>query len=185
MRRTLITVASSALLFAGCASTPEEPGTDAAQQPSATGEATPSQSQPFERKSMAGTGMNAGKGDPAGMKGAPGVPSQRSVYYDYDKFELKDEDRRIVEAHAKYLRENPGAKIMVQGNADERGSREYNIGLGQRRSENVRKALLLLGAKENQVESVSLGEEKPACTDHAENCWWKNRRGDIRYSGEY
>ena len=186
MRRTIITVASSALLFAGCASTPEEPRTGAeAQQPSATGEASRTQPQPFERKAMAGTDLNAGKSDPAGMKGAHGVPSQRSIYYDYDKFELKDEYRRIVESHAKYLRENPGAKLIVQGNADERGSREYNVGLGQRRSENVKKALLLLGAKENQVESVSLGEEKPACTDHAENCWWKNRRGDIRYSGEY
>jgi peptidoglycan-associated lipoprotein len=183
MRRTIITVASSALLFAGCASTPEEPRTGAeADQPGATSEGARAQPQPFGRKAMAGTDQ---KSDPAGMKGANGVPSQRSIYYDYDKFEIKDEYRRIVEAHAKYLRENPGARMMIQGNADERGSREYNVGLGQRRSENVKKALLLLGAKDNQVESVSLGEEKPACTDHAENCWWKNRRGDIRYSGEY
>lgn len=184
MRRTIITVASSALLFAGCASTTEEPGA-AAGLPGATSDAPRAQSQPSERRGMAGSGMNAGKNDPAGMKGANGVPSQRSIYYDYDKFEMKDEDRRIVEAHADYLRENPGAKMMIQGNADERGSREYNVALGQRRSENVRKTLLLLGAKENQVESVSFGEEKPACTDHAENCWWQNRRGDIRYSGEY
>ncbi len=186
MRRTIITVASSALLFAGCASTPEEPRTGAeGRQPSAAGEAPQAQSRPFERKAVAGTDMNARKSDPAGMKNALGVPSQRSIYYDYDQFELKDEYRRIVEAHAKYLRENPGAKVMIQGNADERGSREYNVGLGQRRSENVKKALVLLGVRENQVESVSLGEEKPACTDHAENCWWKNRRGDIHYPGEY
>jgi peptidoglycan-associated lipoprotein len=180
MRRTIITVASSALLFAGCASTSEEPRIGAgAEQPSATSEGPQTQ---FDRKTMAGTDLNARKSDPAGMKG---VPSQRVIYYDYDQFEIKDEYRRIVQAHAKYLRENPRAKMTIQGNADERGSREYNIGLGQRRSENVEKALLLLGAKDNQVESVSLGEEKPACTDHAENCWWKNRRGDIQYSGEY
>jgi len=186
MRRTLITVASSALLFGGCASTSEEPRAGAeAGQPGAAGEAPRTQSQPFERKAMAGADRNAGKSDPAGLKAANGVPSLRTIYYDYDRFEIKDEYRRLVEAHATYLRENPSARMMIQGNADERGSREYNVGLGQRRSEGLKRALLLLGAKESQVESVSLGEEKPACTDHAENCWWKNRRGDIRYSGEY
>ena len=178
MRRTIITVASSALLFAGCASTSEEPRTGAGpEQPSATSEGPRT---PFERKTMAGA--DARKSDPAHMKG---VPSQRVIYYDYDQFEIKDEYHGTVEAHAKYLREKPDAKMVIQGNADERGSREYNLALGQRRSENVKKRLLLLGVKGNQVESVSLGEEKPACTDHAENCWWKNRRGDIQYSGEY
>jgi peptidoglycan-associated lipoprotein len=121
---------------------------------------------------MAGTGMK-------------GVPSQLSIYYDYDEYGIKDEYRGTVEAHAKYLRENRSAKMVIQGNADERGSREYNLALGQRRSENAKKALLLHGVKDDQVESVSLGEEKPACTDHAENCWSKNRRGDLRYSGQY
>jgi peptidoglycan-associated lipoprotein len=180
MRRTIITAASSALLFAGCASTPEEPRTGSqAEQPSATSDAPRTQ---FERKAMAGNDLNAGQSGPAGMKGAP---SQLSIYYDYDQFEIKHEYRGTVEAHAKYLRENRGAKMLIQGNADERGSREYNLALGQRRSESAKRALLLLGAKENQVESVSLGEEKPACTDHAENCWSQNRRGDIRYSGQY
>jgi peptidoglycan-associated lipoprotein len=186
MRRTLITVASSALLFGGCASTSEEPRTGAeAGQPGAASEAPRTRSQPFERKAMAGADLNAGKSDPAGFKAANGVPSLRTIYYDYDRYEIKDEYRRIVEAHAKYLRDNPSARMTIQGNADERGSREYNVGLGQRRSEGLKRALLLLGAKESQVESVSLGEEKPACTDHAENCWWKNRRGDIRDPGEY
>jgi peptidoglycan-associated lipoprotein len=108
--------------------------------------------------------------------------SKRSIYYDYGKFEIKDEYRSIIEVHAKYLRENPGSKMLIEGNADERGSREYNVGLGQRRSDSLKKTLLLLGAQESQIESVSLGEEKPLCTHHAEDCWWKNRRGDIRYT---
>jgi peptidoglycan-associated lipoprotein len=91
----------------------------------------------------------------------------------------------LVEAHAKYLRENPSAKMLVQGNADERGSREYNVSLGQRRSDTVKRALILLGARDGQIESVSLGEEKPMCTEHAEGCWAKNRRDDMLYSGEY
>lgn len=109
---------------------------------------------------------------------------KRSIYYDYGKFDIKDEYRGIVEMHAKYLRENPGLKMVIEGNADERGSREYNVGLGQRRSDSVKKMLLLLGAKEEQIESVSLGEEKPICGDHAEDCWWKNRRGDLRYGAK-
>ena len=75
--------------------------------------------------------------------------------------------------------------MLIQGNADERGSRGYNVGLGQRRSDSVKRALAILGAKDNQIESVSLGEEKPVCTEHAEGCWAKNRRGDMLYSGEY
>jgi peptidoglycan-associated lipoprotein len=168
-----LTVAGSALLFAACATTPEDPQTAAEARPS--GATTGPQAQPFERQPTAGADLTTGKS----------IPSQRSIYYDYDKFEIKHDYRGVVEAHAKYLRENPSAKILIQGNADERGSREYNIGLGQRRSDSVKKTLLLLGTKESQIESVSLGEEKPACTDHAENCWWKNRRGDIRYTGEY
>jgi peptidoglycan-associated lipoprotein len=76
-------------------------------------------------------------------------------------------------------------KMLIQGNADERGSREYNLALGQKRAEAVRKALALLGAREDQLEAVSLGEEKPACTESDEDCWGKNRRGDMLYSGEF
>jgi len=75
--------------------------------------------------------------------------------------------------------------MLIQGNADERGSREYNVGLGQRRSDSVKKMLTILGAREDQIESVSLGEEKPACAEHSEECWAKNRRGDMLYNGEY
>lgn len=181
MRRTLITVASSALLFAGCASTPDEQPTATQAAPasaaSAASEAPRAQARPADRRAAAPAA-------PAVTKGVDGMPHQRTIYYDYDQFDIRADYRKIVEAHAQYLRDNPGAKMTIEGNADERGSREYNVGLGQRRSGNVEKTLQLLGAKESQVESVSLGEEKPACTDHAENCWWKNRRGDIRYVGK-
>ena len=75
--------------------------------------------------------------------------------------------------------------MLVQGNTDERGSREYNIALGQKRADAVKKALTLLGVREDQVESVSLGEEKPSCVDQSEACWAKNRRSDILYNGEF
>ena len=114
-----------------------------------------------------------------------GVLAQRSIFYDLDQYDIKDEYKPLVEAHGKYLREHPNRKMLIQGNTDERGSREYNVGLGQRRSDGVKKMLILLGAKEMQVESVSLGEEKPRSEGHDEDAWAQNRRSDILYQGEY
>jgi len=185
MRLTIIAMASSALLFAGCASTSGDPGAGAeAGQPGAASEGPRAATQGHGSKAVPGSDMKGGRSAVAVTKDAKGVPMQRVIYYGYDEYDVESKYRGIVEAHAKYLRENPGARMTIEGNADERGSREYNVGLGQRRSDNVKKALLLLGVKESQLESVSLGEEKPACTEQGENCWWKNRRGDIRYAGE-
>jgi peptidoglycan-associated lipoprotein len=113
------------------------------------------------------------------------ILSRRSIYYDYDKFDVKDQYRELVEAHARFLRDNPKFKMLIQGNTDERGSREYNVSLGQRRSDGVKRMLMLLGAREDQVESVSLGEEKPKSEGHDESAWSQNRRSDILYQGEY
>jgi peptidoglycan-associated lipoprotein len=135
---------------------------------------------PVAKVDVTGTGI-AGQ-DPALKTGAL---AQRSIFYDLDQYEIKDQYKPLVEAHAKYLRDHPGRKMLIQGNTDERGSREYNIGLGQRRSENVKKMLILLGVKEEQVESVSLGEEKPRAEGHDEQAWSQNRRSDILYQGEY
>jgi peptidoglycan-associated lipoprotein len=111
--------------------------------------------------------------------------SKRSIYYDFDKFDVKESYRPLVEAHGQYLRENPTAKMLIQGNTDERGSREYNVALGQRRSDGVKKMLLLLGAKEAQVEAVSLGEEKPKQEGSSEQAWSQNRRSDMLYAPEF
>jgi peptidoglycan-associated lipoprotein len=113
------------------------------------------------------------------------ILSKRSIYYDYDSYDVKDQYKELVEAHGKFLRENPGRKMLIQGNTDERGGREYNVSLGQRRSDSVKKMLLLLGAKEDQIESVSLGEEKPKSEGHDEAAWAQNRRSDMLYQGEY
>jgi peptidoglycan-associated lipoprotein len=111
--------------------------------------------------------------------------STRSIYSEFDKYDIKDDYKPVVEAHAKYLREHGGTKMLIQGNTDERGSREYNIALGQRRAESVKRMLQLLGAREEQVEAVSLGEEKPKETGHSEEAWARNRRSDMLYPGEY
>ena len=99
------------------------------------------------------------------------ILSQRSVYYDYDSYTVENEYRELVLAHAKYLRDNPDAGVLLQGNTDERGSREYNLALGQRRADNVKNMMTLAGARDAQIESVSLGEEKPRAMSHDESSW--------------
>jgi peptidoglycan-associated lipoprotein len=124
------------------------------------------------------TGKNQGRGlltDPNS------ILSKRSIYYDYDKFDVKDDYKALVEAHAKYLRDNPKMKMLIQGNTDERGSREYNIGLGERRAQSVRRALMLQGANASQITTVSYGEERPAATGSDEEAWRLNRRVEIVY----
>jgi peptidoglycan-associated lipoprotein len=181
----IITAFAVAALIAGCGTTPE--GADASQSGAPVTDATKpgakpgAQTGPIAKIDVTKPGA-VGEADP---KLKTGALARRSIYYDYDQFDVKDEYRGLVEAHAKYLRENPAAKILIQGNTDERGSREYNVGLGQRRSDGVKKMLVLLGARDNQIESVSLGEEKPQADGHDESAWSKNRRSDILYGGEY
>ena len=111
------------------------------------------------------------------------ILSKRSVYFDYDSDEVKAEYRPLVEAHAKYLIAHPTAKLVIQGNTDERGTREYNLSLGQRRAVAVKKVMNLLGAQDKQIETVSYGKEKAAaCAD--ESCYKKDRHADIVYQGE-
>ncbi len=110
--------------------------------------------------------------------------SKRSVFFEYDSNAVKDEYRGLVQAHSRYLGEKRDAKIRIEGNCDERGSREYNIALGQRRAEAVKKVMTVLGVQDGRIETVSYGEEKPMDAGHDEAAWSKNRRADIKYSGE-
>ena len=105
------------------------------------------------------------------------------MYFDFDSAEIKGEGTDIVAAHAKYLAANPATRVRLEGHTDERGSREYNIGLGERRAQAVRRALLLQGAADTQISTVSYGEERPAVAGHDETAWAKNRRVEIVYLG--
>jgi peptidoglycan-associated lipoprotein len=109
------------------------------------------------------------------------ILAKRSVYFPFDVSAVQEADKPAVLAHAKYLNEHQDRKVRVEGNCDERGSKEYNLALGQRRAESVKKMLVLGGAKSSQIETVSYGEEKPRCTEHNEACWKQNRRSDIKY----
>jgi peptidoglycan-associated lipoprotein len=119
------------------------------------------------------------RGDQLNVPGS--ILAKRSVYYDFDSFTVKDEYKPVVSAHAKYLTDNRGRRIVVQGNTDERGSREYNLALGQKRAESVKKMMVLLGVGDNQVETVSFGEEKPKAAGSDEGSYAENRRSDIVY----
>lgn len=131
--------------------------------------------------STAGADQNGVAGNP--LKDPNNILSKRSIYFDFDKDQVKEEYRPLVEAHAKYLVANPNAKVVLQGSADNRGSREYNLSLGQRRSVAVKKAVNVLGAQDKQIETVSYGEEKAAdCKDEA--CYQKDRRVDIVYEND-
>lgn len=123
--------------------------------------------------------LNTGSTDP--LNDPKGILAKRSIYFDYDSFIVKDEFKPLVEAHAKYLNANKGRKILIQGNTDERGGSEYNLALGQKRADAVRKALALLGVSDSQMEAVSLGKEKPKALGSDEAAWAENRRSDIVY----
>lgn len=113
--------------------------------------------------------------DPAGRL------AKRNVYFPYDQFTVDAKYEQMISAHADYLAHHPAAHISLEGNADERGSREYNLALGQKRADAVRTSLKLHGVSDKQMEAVSYGKEKPRATCHDETCWQENRRADIVY----
>ena len=136
-----------------------------------------------------GTGVDGNGAAGAGGAVTPGVNAtgnlaQRSIYFDYDSFNVKDEYKPVLQAHAKFLVENPSSKVYLQGHTDERGSREYNLALGQKRADAVRRIMAVLGVKDNQIEGVSYGEEKPKNAGHDDSAYVQNRRADIVYQGE-
>jgi peptidoglycan-associated lipoprotein len=168
-----------AVLAAACASnektdapavTDRSTGTGATTTPPTTGSTTrPSQSTPVA-------------GDP--LRDPSNILSKRSVYFDYDSNSVKEDGRPLVQAHARYMGDKRDSRIRIEGNCDERGSREYNLALGQRRAESVKRMMTVLGVQEGRIETVSYGEEKPVAQGHDEQSWAQNRRADIRYSGE-
>ena len=182
--KMLLAVASMAALLAGCASTPVEEPKAAVEDRTPTTAGTPPAVRPGT-STVAPVAPPGAAQQPNPLKDPNNILSKRSLFYDYDKYDVKDEYKPLLQAHARYLAQNRNAKMLIQGNCDERGSREYNIALGQKRSDGVKKMLLLMGAQESQIESVSLGEEKPRCTDSTEACYSQNRRSDLLYGGEY
>ena len=138
-------------------------------------------------KPLPGTGVGGSqlKGDAWAQLKEPGSPlEKRSVYYEYNRYDIKEEYVPVIEAHSKFLMDHTDLKIAVQGNCDDRGSREYNLALGQRRADSVKRAMVLLGVGDKQVETVSFGAEKPMAFGQDDESWAKNRRADLVYPNE-
>jgi peptidoglycan-associated lipoprotein len=167
-------IASLAAGLSGCATT--DSTTDSTGASTTSASSTGSQSSTGSA-SRSGTGTGSAVPPVGGGTGAPDL--KRSVYYEFDKYEVKPEYRTLVESHARWLRANPGAKLVIEGNADEQGSREYNLALGQRRAESVTKMMQLMGVSAAQLEAISYGEERPRSGGHDEKAWAENRRSDF------
>jgi peptidoglycan-associated lipoprotein len=158
-------------LAAGCSSKKPRP------TPTSTNAAVPtdqSQTTGADASSAYGAGVVGGTG--AGVAGPSGAQLQnRTIYFDFDSSEVKPDYNALITAHARYLAANPTTRVRLEGNTDERGSREYNIGLGERRAQSLQ------GVADSQITTVSYGEERPAVTGHTEEAWARNRRADIVY----
>lgn len=171
-RMIIVMVMAASLGLAGCASKRPKPAPPSASN-AATAGATGAGA-----NSANGAGANA-EDEGAGPKG--GLLGTRIVYFEFDRSEVRGAGVELVAAHARYLAANPGTRVRLEGHTDERGSREYNIGLGERRAQAVRRALMLQGALDGQISTVSYGEERPAAPGHDEDAWAKNRRVEIVY----
>ncbi len=179
MKKILIALAV-AVFMAGCASTKpaEEVKVD---DKSKTGGETKTTVTPPTTSGTPGGGVVGSK---VNTDAKAGTLATRSVYFDYDKDTVKPEFTAMLQAHAKFMSENKGRKMRLEGNADERGSREYNMALGQRRANAVKQALTALGVSGDRIETISFGEDKPKATGHDEAAWAQNRRVDVVYDGE-
>jgi peptidoglycan-associated lipoprotein len=185
MKRLILTFGIVGLLV-GCASTPDEqkPAAIEDRKPS-TGEVKPAP--PPTKAPADGPTVGRATPDKVGvdpLKDPSNILSRRSIYFDYDQYVVKEEFKPVVAAHAKYLSQNRAARATIQGNTDERGSREYNLALGQKRADAVKQMMILLGAQSNQIETVSFGEEKPRTQGSTEQAFSENRRADIVHQGE-
>jgi peptidoglycan-associated lipoprotein len=141
-----------------------------------TGKTTLTETQPASKVQSVVASTDASKSNLDAMSA-----SNRVVYFDFDSFAIRTEFQSALENHARLLKSDKTKKISIDGHTDERGGREYNLALGQKRSEAVRKALALLGVSENQMEAVSFGKEKPAVVGSTEAAMEKNRRAEINY----
>ena len=177
-KNLMVVLIFTAFLFA-CESTPEkaddavaveDQGTDLNDVP----DTTDSEAQSYGTGDDELSGMSS-LDDPTSLL------SVRIIYFEYDSSDVKSEDRTTVEAHAAYLVENPGTIITLEGHADERGSREYNLALGERRALTVKRQMTLIGASPDQIRTVSYGEERPAIDEHDDYSWSQNRRVEIIY----
>ncbi len=170
--KSVALIASAAALLSACSSTPLNP-------PKVEEKSTTPPPPVAQQDNRVIKPVEAPVVDP--LNDPKGVLANRSVYFDFDSYVVRDDGKAVVENHSAYLTKHGNRKILIQGNTDERGGTEYNLALGQKRAEAVRKSMAALGVSDGQMEAVSLGKEKPKATGHDEAAWAENRRADIVY----
>ena len=187
----LVILTLAAVFAAGCSTQPSQPTAPIDDRTTSSGTATTpgattagTGSGGVSGTTVPGGGSAGGAGGSSVLRDPNSILSKRSVFFEFDSFSVNDQYRPLVEAHGRYLAGNRSARATIQGNTDERGSREYNIALGQRRADSIKRMMTLLGAQDAQVETVSFGKEKPRNPGHDESSWAQNRRGDIVHAGE-
>ena len=203
--KRLLCIAAMSIVLAACSSTPADQGAAPVddRNPLASSALPPgSGTSGVSGSGLAGSPIGpgggtagaTGSGSASGAQGGAAgrtplndpasILSKRSVFYDFDSYVVKDEFKPLIEAHGKYLRDNRTAHVIIQGNTDERGGREYNLALGHKRAESVKKMLAILGVQEAQMETISFGKEKPRNPGTDEAAYAENRRSDLVYQGE-
>jgi len=182
--RLALAITLAAALLAGCESTKlTEPSNVApveSRTPGATSAGAGANPAAAPQSSVNTVDLSKGAGAGAAGTASMSAPSQRMVYFDFDSFAIRDEDKPVVEGHAKVLTTARTKKLVIEGHTDERGGREYNLALGQKRAEAVARSLELLGVSGGQIEAVSFGKERPAVQGTDESAWARNRRAELK-----
>lgn len=182
---TWAALSATLVLLAACGTTkmPEQAAAPAATPVAAAPAPTPAPATPAQPAAAPQSGVTSvdlAKSAAAAAAEAQALPAQRVVYFDFDSYAIKTEFQPMLDGFARVLTANRGKHLVIEGHADERGSREYNLALGQKRAGAVLSSLKLLGANEGQMEAVSFGEERPAASGHDEEAWAKNRRAELK-----
>ncbi|MBS0499519.1 MAG: peptidoglycan-associated lipoprotein Pal [Burkholderiaceae bacterium] len=175
-RLFMLIAMATALVLAGCGSDVKLDQPAEGSSTAAGAGAGGAQGQGTGQSSVTQVQAGASAADKAGPVGVAKV-----IYFDYDSYVVKPEFQSVVDQHARFLRAHPNARLVLEGNTDQRGSREYNLALGQKRAEAVRRAMTLVGASDGQIEAVSFGKEKPAVEGNTEDAYAQNRRVEFRY----
>ena len=181
MKKFLAAAAMAALLV-GCSTQPAAPVDEQSAAAAAAAAKDGAATSGTTTSGISGAAAGTGAANP--LKDPNNILSKRSIYFEFDSFVVEDKYKAQIEAHSRYLTGTRSAKVTLQGHTDERGSREYNIALGQKRADAVKRAMTLMGVQEVVIETVSYGKEKPKREGHDEAAWAENRRVDIVYFGE-
>ena len=185
---SLMIILSGAFAFAGCSSTT----TPTTPEPSAAAAAT-APADTTKKLESGKTGESTTKAPASSSLDAlqrgestatPASSPLKDVYFDFDRYDLRADAREILKANSAWLKANPGAQVQIEGHCDERGTTEYNVALGSRRSESVKDYLVTLGTSADRLSTISYGEEVPVCREQTEDCWQKNRRGTFIFTAK-